>query len=169
MGPRSTASSKSSSRAPARLDRPDRQPQRWCDVLRRRGPEDPVGPLPRHLHGRPSRPPRSSRPRCRREARTLRHQLEAFHGRRDPKAVDAAWPHLGSPDRFIRWAARVAIEHQAPETWRDRPWPRRIRKPPSPPSWHSPAPARSTRSTASRTIPSPTPHSRGGSSSRSAG
>ncbi|WP_406693821.1 c-type cytochrome [Singulisphaera sp. Ch08] len=53
-------------------------------------------------------------------ARALRHQLEAFHGHRDPKAVDAAWPHLGSPDRFIRWAARVAIEHQDPESWRDR-------------------------------------------------
>ncbi|AGA28813.1 c-type cytochrome [Singulisphaera acidiphila] len=53
-------------------------------------------------------------------ARALRHQLEAFHGHRDPKAVDAAWPHLGSPDRFIRWAARVAIEHQDPDTWRDR-------------------------------------------------
>lgn len=54
------------------------------------------------------------------EARALRHRLEAFHGHRDPAAVDAAWPHLGSPDRFIRWAARVAIEHQDPNTWRDR-------------------------------------------------
>ena len=29
---------------------------------------------------------------------------------RDPKAVEAAWPYLGHPDRFVRWAARVAIE-----------------------------------------------------------
>ncbi len=43
---------------------------------------------------------------------TCAHQLEAFHGKQDPKAVEAAWPHLGDKDRFIRWAARTAIEHQ---------------------------------------------------------
>ena len=47
-------------------------------------------------------------------------QLEAFHGQQDPKAVEAAWPHLGHPDRFIRFAARVALEHQDPKTWQDR-------------------------------------------------
>jgi putative heme-binding domain-containing protein len=50
----------------------------------------------------------------------LRHQLEAFHGHVDPKAVDAAWPHLGHPDRFVRTAARVAIEHQPPAQWAER-------------------------------------------------
>jgi putative heme-binding domain-containing protein len=54
------------------------------------------------------------------EARALRHELERFHGRREPKAVDAAWPYLGHSDRFIRWAARVAIESQDPAQWRDR-------------------------------------------------
>src|SRR5262249_21886480 len=54
------------------------------------------------------------------EARALRHSLEAFHGRQDPKAVDAAWPYLGHEDRFIRYAARVAIEHQDPKTWQAR-------------------------------------------------
>src|SRR5438445_7489873 len=28
------------------------------------------------------------------EARTLRHQLEKFHGRQDSKAIEFAWPHL---------------------------------------------------------------------------
>ncbi len=55
-----------------------------------------------------------------REARALRHRLEQFHGRREPKAVGAAWPYLGHPDRFVRWAARVAIEEQDPSLWRDR-------------------------------------------------
>jgi putative heme-binding domain-containing protein len=55
-----------------------------------------------------------------RAARTLRHQLEAFHGRQDPKAVDTAWPHLSSSDRFLRWAARVAIEWQPVDTWASR-------------------------------------------------
>ena len=51
---------------------------------------------------------------------TLRARLESFHGKPDPKAIDAAWPHLGHPDRFIRYAARVAIEFQDPTTWQDR-------------------------------------------------
>ncbi|MFK8115357.1 MAG: c-type cytochrome [Rubripirellula sp.] len=51
------------------------------------------------------------------KARDTRHQLEAFHGKQDPAAVDAAWPHLSSTDRFIRFAARTALEHQPMETW----------------------------------------------------
>jgi putative heme-binding domain-containing protein len=54
------------------------------------------------------------------QARTLRHTLEAFHGHEDPKALEAAWPRLGHPDRFIRWAARVAVEFQDPAQWRDK-------------------------------------------------
>src|SRR5690606_18962817 len=45
-------------------------------------------------------------------ARALRRELEAFHGKEHPEAVAKAWPHLGSPDRFLRSAARVAIESQ---------------------------------------------------------
>ena len=51
------------------------------------------------------------------QARALRRKLEAFHGRQDPQAVLAAWPHLSASDRFVRWAARTAIEHQPVETW----------------------------------------------------
>lgn len=50
----------------------------------------------------------------------LRHSLEAFHGKQDPKAVATAWPHLKSDDRFIRWAARVAIMHQPVTEWSAR-------------------------------------------------
>lgn len=50
-------------------------------------------------------------------ARELRHQLEAFHGQHDPRAIEVAWPHLDHEDRFIRFAARTAIEHQPLETW----------------------------------------------------
>jgi putative heme-binding domain-containing protein len=50
----------------------------------------------------------------------LRRQLEAFHGRHDGRAVEAAWPYLGHDDRYIRFAARVAIEHQDPKTWQER-------------------------------------------------
>jgi putative heme-binding domain-containing protein len=56
------------------------------------------------------------------EARHRRRRLESFHGRQDPRAVDEAWPELGSADRAIRYAARVAIEHQDPSLWRERVW-----------------------------------------------
>ena len=36
------------------------------------------------------------------------------------RAVETAWPYLGHSDRFIRWAARVAIEFQDPASWRER-------------------------------------------------
>ena len=50
-------------------------------------------------------------------ARAIRKQLEFFHGKQSPKAIEVAWPHLASKDRFIRWAARIAIEHQPLESW----------------------------------------------------
>jgi putative heme-binding domain-containing protein len=52
--------------------------------------------------------------------RTLRSELEAFHGRQDPQAIGKAWPHLGDSDRFIRWAARTAVEHQPVAQWSDK-------------------------------------------------
>jgi putative heme-binding domain-containing protein len=58
--------------------------------------------------------------RAARQARELREQLEAFHGRQDSKAIGFAWPHLASDDRFIRHAARVAIEWQPVEQWQER-------------------------------------------------
>ena len=51
------------------------------------------------------------------KARALRRSLEVFHGKKNPNAVAAAWPHLGSTDRFIRNAARVAIEAQPAAEW----------------------------------------------------
>ena len=53
-------------------------------------------------------------------ARAVRRRLESYHGRQDPAAVEFAWPQLGSKDRFIRYAARIAIEHQPVDTWQAR-------------------------------------------------
>jgi len=53
-------------------------------------------------------------------ARKLRYTLEAFHGKQDPAAVGTAWPHLNASDRWIAWAARVVLEHQAPEEWAEK-------------------------------------------------
>ncbi|HEY3898829.1 MAG TPA: hypothetical protein VGM54_09465 [Chthoniobacter sp.] len=54
------------------------------------------------------------------EARSLRHGLEVFHGHEDAKAVDTAWPQLSSPDRFLRYSARIAIESQPVDQWKAR-------------------------------------------------
>jgi putative heme-binding domain-containing protein len=53
-------------------------------------------------------------------AREIRLDIEKFHGVKDPAAVDKVWKYLGDPDRFIRFAARVAIEHQDPKLWADK-------------------------------------------------
>ncbi len=54
------------------------------------------------------------------EARALRRELEAFHGKENAAAIDKAWPSLASPDRFLRNAARVAIESQPVASWADK-------------------------------------------------
>jgi putative heme-binding domain-containing protein len=51
------------------------------------------------------------------EARELRHKLESFNVKEDPEAVAVAWPHLNSPDRWIRYAARLAIERNPVSEW----------------------------------------------------
>jgi putative heme-binding domain-containing protein len=53
--------------------------------------------------------------------RQSRHELEALHAKADdPKAAVAeALPTLASPDQFVRYAARVALEHQPITLWQD--------------------------------------------------
>ena len=52
--------------------------------------------------------------------RDLRLSLSAFHGKQDPKAVSTVWPYLNHSDRFIRAAARTALEHQPLSEWQDK-------------------------------------------------
>jgi putative heme-binding domain-containing protein len=54
------------------------------------------------------------------EMRALRHKIESFHGHKDAKAVEEVWPYLNHSDRFIRFAARVALEWQDPKRWQER-------------------------------------------------
>jgi putative heme-binding domain-containing protein len=54
--------------------------------------------------------------------REIRKKLEAFH---NPSKVSAdqlqfILSNLSNEDRFIRYAARVALEHQDPKTWQDK-------------------------------------------------
>ena len=54
------------------------------------------------------------------KARAIRHELDALHTTSAPAAVDKIWPHLSSEDRVIRSAARVALEFQKADAWRQR-------------------------------------------------
>ncbi len=49
-----------------------------------------------------------------------RRSLEHFHGRQDSKALEISWKDLSHDERFVRFAARTAIEHQPVETWADK-------------------------------------------------
>lgn len=54
------------------------------------------------------------------KSRAVLKRLESLHGRVNASAVETAWPHLDDADPAIRYAARLAIEHQPLETWRQR-------------------------------------------------
>lgn len=51
----------------------------------------------------------------------LRRRLEALHEEGvGEEAIASAWPHLAHGDRWVRYAARVAIERQPVESWAER-------------------------------------------------
>ncbi|GAB3908713.1 hypothetical protein GCM10028803_44870 [Larkinella knui] len=50
----------------------------------------------------------------------LRTSLEQYHLDPNPAALAAAWPNLNHPDRFVRYAARIAVEHQPVAQWQEK-------------------------------------------------
>ncbi len=50
-------------------------------------------------------------------ARSARVHLDKYHGKQNPQVIEVAWQHMASDDRFVRWAARTAIEHQPLVCW----------------------------------------------------
>jgi putative heme-binding domain-containing protein len=55
------------------------------------------------------------------DLRELRRSLEQFHGKPVPGAAGGSiWGRLGSADRHVRYAARVALESQPVGEWMDR-------------------------------------------------
>ena len=52
--------------------------------------------------------------------RAARKKLEAYYSKKDPRAVDLAWPYLNSKDRFLQYAARTVLEFQEPATWQEK-------------------------------------------------
>lgn len=53
-------------------------------------------------------------------ARSKRLQLEQWHRADAPPAIKFIWPELGSDDRFIRYAARVALEFQPVDSYAEK-------------------------------------------------
>ncbi len=51
-------------------------------------------------------------------ARELRRSLETMHGSEAQADLPLVLEQLASPDRSLRFAARIALEHQPPESWR---------------------------------------------------
>ena len=47
----------------------------------------------------------------------LRRQLETLHVGSNPKALELAWPHVDHSDRFVRWAALMAIQRLPTKQW----------------------------------------------------
>ena len=56
------------------------------------------------------------------EQRSVRIMLERFHEIKDDQAVDFIWSYLGDEDRFIRYAARIALENQSVNAWLSKLW-----------------------------------------------
>jgi putative heme-binding domain-containing protein len=53
------------------------------------------------------------------EENKLRRSLEKYH-EPNKNALEMAWPNLKHEDRFVRYAARIAVEHQPVATWQER-------------------------------------------------
>lgn len=55
------------------------------------------------------------------EAHQIRRKLEEFHtGGPKAGAVDFIWPYLKHEDRFVQYAARIALEHQPVKEWESK-------------------------------------------------
>lgn len=52
--------------------------------------------------------------------RSARLRMEALHNRIGAAAVEQAWPYLSHSDRAVRYAARIAVEHQPADSWINR-------------------------------------------------
>jgi putative heme-binding domain-containing protein len=53
-------------------------------------------------------------------ARAIRHKLEAFHGKQNREGLEMALKNLDNKDRWIRYAARIALESQPVAQWQEQ-------------------------------------------------
>ncbi len=76
-----------------------------------------IGPAEQELARTPQQ---IAREKHAQEARNQRHQLESLLSSDAKGAIKILWPHLNSEDPWIRYAARIALEHQPVSEWRER-------------------------------------------------
>ncbi|NVJ86354.1 MAG: c-type cytochrome [Algoriphagus sp.] len=51
----------------------------------------------------------------------LRRDLEKYHqSPADPAGLELAWENLNHTDRFVQYAARIALEHQPIDSWKEK-------------------------------------------------
>ncbi len=72
--------------------------------------------------GKESTAPVNAKDEAGKDLRALRHQLEALHQplQNPADAIKLAVANLGHADRFIRYAARIALEHQPRAAWQEQ-------------------------------------------------
>ncbi len=54
------------------------------------------------------------------EAFKVREAFDTLHTKQNEKIVESVWPNLSSSDRNIRFAARIALEHQPVASWKGK-------------------------------------------------
>ena len=54
------------------------------------------------------------------DAHKIRTRLEQYHEKGKAGGLEAAWPYLNHQDRFVRYAARIAVEHQPVSQWQSK-------------------------------------------------
>lgn len=53
------------------------------------------------------------------EAHKIRREIEQYHRASAPGTAEKVWEYLGHEDRHIRYAARLALEHQPFDSWKN--------------------------------------------------
>ncbi|MGE3805137.1 MAG: heme-binding protein, partial [Gemmataceae bacterium] len=69
--------------------------------------------------GKESTEPVKYEPEANLKERELRRKLEELHRPNAKEAVKTAWPYLNHEDRHLRFAARLAVEHQPVDAWKE--------------------------------------------------
>ncbi|MCY2932955.1 MAG: c-type cytochrome [Planctomycetota bacterium] len=70
--------------------------------------------------GNESTAPVDGRDEQNKDLRALRRSIEAKFSSTNPDVVAEVWPFLSHQDRHIRFAARIALEHQPVALWREK-------------------------------------------------
>lgn len=63
---------------------------------------------------------KSSKGKTETKEQQLRKEIEKYHSISSPEAAASIWPYLNHKDRHIRYATRIALEHQPLSSWKEK-------------------------------------------------